>query len=61
MTDTHITTDELVFIEAYFHHGTPVSQIATRLGRARQTVHNGIAYLRDGHTVIKMRTLSCPR
>lgn len=61
MTDTLITTDELVFIEAYFHHGTPVSQIAKRLARARQTVHNVITHLKAGHTVIKMRTLSCPR
>ena len=28
MTDIHITTDELVFIEAYFHQETPISQIA---------------------------------
>ncbi|MCC4723511.1 IS30 family transposase [Salinicoccus sp. RF5] len=53
MTYTHITTDELVFIEAYFHHGTPVSQIAKRLGRARQTVHNFITHFKAGHTVIE--------
>ncbi|MFA7746062.1 hypothetical protein [Salinicoccus roseus] len=52
MTDTHITTDELVIIEAYFHHDTPISHIAKRIGRARQTVHNVIAYLRDGHTAL---------
>lgn len=53
MTYTHITTDELVIIEAYFHHDTPISHIAKRIGRARQTVHNGIAYLRDGHTALE--------
>ncbi len=50
MTHTHITTDELVIIEFYFHQETPISHIAKRIGRARQTVHNVIAYLRDGHT-----------
>jgi IS30 family transposase len=53
MTYTHITTDELVFIEGYFHHGTPVSQIAKRLGRARQTIHNVITHFKAGHTVIE--------
>src|SRR5699024_6691842 len=52
MTYTHITTDELVIIEAYFHHDTPISHIAKRIGRARQTVHNVIAYRRDGHTAL---------
>ncbi|MCG1010925.1 IS30 family transposase [Salinicoccus sp. ID82-1] len=52
MTYTHLTTDELVIIEAYFHHDTPISHIAKRIGRARQTVHNVIAYLRDGHTAL---------
>ncbi len=32
MTDTHITTDELVFIEAYFHQkATPLSVSVTRV------------------------------
>ena len=53
MTYTHITTDELVIIEAYFHQETPTSQIAKRIGRARQTVHNVIAYLKDGHTALE--------
>ena len=52
MTDTHLSTDELVFIEAYFHQETPISQIAKRLGHARQTVHNDIAYLRAGHSAL---------
>lgn len=52
MTYTHITTDELVMIEAYFHQETPTSHIAKLIGRARQTVHNVIAYLRDGHTAL---------
>lgn len=52
MTYTHITTDELVFIEAYFRHGTTVAQIAKRLGRARQTIHNVITHFKAGHTAI---------
>lgn len=52
MTYTHITTDELVIIEAYFHQGTPVSQIAKQIGRARQTIHNVVAYFRDGHAAL---------
>ena len=52
MTYTHITMDELVFIEAYFQHGTTVAQIAKRLGRARQTIHNVITHFKAGHTAI---------
>lgn len=43
MTHTHITTDELVIIEAYFHHDTPISHIAKRIGRARQTFRRNIS------------------
>ncbi|MBV0910722.1 IS30 family transposase, partial [Planococcus sp. CP5-4_UN] len=35
MTYTHLTTDELVMIEAYFHQETPVAIIAARLKRSR--------------------------
>ena len=47
-----LTPAEIYYIEAHFHHDTPISHIAKRIGRARQTVHNVIAYLRDGHTAL---------
>ncbi|WP_446692557.1 IS30 family transposase [Salinicoccus siamensis] len=53
MTETNITTDELVIIEVYFHQEPPTSQIAKRIGRARQTAHNVIAYLKGGHTALE--------
>ena len=52
MTYTHITTDELVIIESYFHQGTSITQISKQVGRARQTVHNVVTFLRDGHTAL---------
>lgn len=38
MTDTHLTTDELVLIESYFNTHQPVGQVAKRLNRARQII-----------------------
>ena len=50
MTYTHLTTDELVMIEAYFHQETPVAIIAARLKRSRQSIYNVINFLKLGHT-----------
>ena len=36
MTYTHLTTDELVMIEAYFHQNTRVTIITERLNLSRQ-------------------------
>ncbi|WP_252314164.1 IS30 family transposase [Sinobaca sp. H24] len=52
MTYTHLSTNEVVLIEAYMHNEIPVSRIAKHLGRARQTIHNVVSYLRDGHNVL---------
>ncbi len=52
MTYIHLGTDELVFIESYFHQNTPVSKIATRIGRDRQTVHNVVTFLKGGRTAL---------
>ena len=52
MTDTHLSTDELVIIESYFHQNTPVSKISKLVGRARQTVHKVVTFLRAGHTAL---------
>jgi len=52
MPDTHLSTDELVIIESYFHQNASVSKISKQIHRARQTVHNVVAFLKDGHTAL---------
>ena len=48
MTYTHLTTNELVMIEAYYQENTKVSDIVTSLGRSKQTIYNVINYLKEG-------------
>ena len=50
MTYTHLTTNELVMIEAYYQENTKVSDIVTSLGRSKQTIYNVINYLKEGHS-----------
>lgn len=50
MTYTHITMDELVMIEAYYHQGVPVAKIATYLNRTRTPINNVIRFFKAGHT-----------
>jgi IS30 family transposase len=50
MTYTHITMDELVMIEAYYHQGIPVAKIAAYLNRTRTPINNVIRFFRAGHT-----------
>lgn len=52
MTYTHITIEELVMIEAYFHQKIPFSKIAIFIGRSRQTIHNIVTFLRKGYTAL---------
>ncbi|EDP69328.1 integrase/recombinase [Carnobacterium sp. AT7] len=52
MTYTHLTTEELVMIEAYFHQKISVLKIATYIGRSRQTIHNVVTFLRKGYTAL---------
>ena len=52
MTYTHLSTNEIVLIEAYAQNEIPVSHIARQLGRARQTIHNVVTYLREGYRAI---------
>src|SRR5699024_11958654 len=47
-----LSTDELVIIESYFHQNASVSKISEQIGRARQTVHNVVTFLKDGHTAL---------
>jgi IS30 family transposase len=52
MTYTHLSTNEVVLIEAYVQKEIPVSRMAKQLGRARQTIHNVVTYLREGHRAL---------
>lgn len=48
MTYTHLTTNELVMIESYFHANKPVAKVAHSLKRSRQTIYNVYHALRAG-------------
>ncbi|MGT2774522.1 IS30 family transposase [Streptococcus hyovaginalis] len=50
MTYLHLTTNELVTIEAYYQEGTTVTDIMKALGRSKQTVYHVINFLKDGHS-----------
>ena len=50
MTYTHITTNELVMIKSYSQENIKVADIANSLGRSKQTIYNGINYLKEGHS-----------
>lgn len=50
MTYTHLTTNELAMIEAYYKEGIKVTDIMIALGRLKQTVYNVINFLKDGHS-----------
>lgn len=52
MTYTHLSIDELVIIESYFHQNVSVSKISRLIGRARRTVQNVVAFLKSGHTAL---------
>lgn len=48
MTYTHLTTNELVMIEAYYQEDIKISDIANSLGRSKQTIYTVINYLKEG-------------
>lgn len=50
MTYTHLTTNELAMIEAYYKEGIKVTDIMIALGRSKQTIYNVINFLKDGHS-----------
>ncbi|AGY81961.1 transposase [Carnobacterium inhibens subsp. gilichinskyi] len=52
MTYTHLTTDELVLIESYYHQNIPVTTISTHLKRSRTPIYNVIHFLKEGHTAL---------
>ncbi|HEL1008840.1 TPA: IS30 family transposase, partial [Streptococcus equi subsp. zooepidemicus] len=50
MTYTHLTTNELVMIEAYVEEGISVLKIAQSLKRSRQTIHKVVTFLKQGNS-----------
>ncbi|AQS52498.1 hypothetical protein BW727_101594 [Jeotgalibaca dankookensis] len=52
MTYTHLTMDELVMIEAYYHQNIAVTKISAQLKRSRMTIYNVINFLKKGHTAL---------
>ena len=48
MTYAHLTTNDLVMIEAYYQENIKVLDIVTSLGRSKQTIYNVINYLKRG-------------
>lgn len=50
MTYTHLTTNELVMIEAYYQEGMAVSAICHSVKRSKQTIYKLISYFKVGHT-----------
>ncbi|BDP75272.1 hypothetical protein EfmAA96_30570 (plasmid) [Enterococcus faecium] len=53
MTYTHLTPNELVMIETYFHQETPVAIVAKQLKRGRQTIYNVYNFLKCGGTALE--------
>ena len=52
MTYTHLTTNELVMIEAYHKNQVPVLQIAKSLKRTHQTIYKVIHFLEQGNSAM---------
>ncbi|RCO03331.1 IS30 family transposase, partial [Enterococcus faecium] len=53
MTYTHLTTDELVMIESYYHQNIKIVKIAEYLKRSRTPIYNVINFLKEGHTALE--------
>ena len=52
MTYIHLTPDELVLIEAYFHTNQSVSKVAIFLNRSKQTIYNVYHALASGKNAL---------
>ncbi|MGG6798229.1 UNVERIFIED_CONTAM: helix-turn-helix domain-containing protein [Streptococcus canis] len=50
MTHAHLTTNELVMIEASVEKDTSVLEIGQSLKRSRQTIHKVVTFLKQGHS-----------
>lgn len=53
MAYTHLTKDELAFIELYYHQKISVSEICRRIKRSREIVYNVINALKAGISVLE--------
>lgn len=53
MTYTHLTTNELVMIEAYYYQNISVTKIAQQLKRAKMTIYNVVKFFKQGHTALE--------
>ena len=53
MTYIHLTPNELVIIEAYFHQEIAVAIVAKQLKRGRQTIYNVYRFLKNGKTALE--------
>ena len=53
MTYTHLTSNELAMIEAYFHQDTAVAIVAKQLKRSRQAIYNVYNFLKQGKNVLE--------
>ena len=53
MTYTHLTPNELVMTEAYFHQETPIAIVAKQLKRGRQAIYNVYNFLKRGGTALE--------
>ena len=49
----HFNTDELTFIESYYHQNLSVKEITNRLKQSRQTIYNVINTLKKGLTALE--------
>ena len=64
MTYIHLTTDELVMIESYYHQNIKITKIAEYLKRSRTPIYNVINFLKEGHTVcgkINLHTIAAQK
>ncbi len=52
MTYIHLTTDELVLIESYYHQAKKVKHVADTLKRSRQAIYNVYNALNEGLSIL---------
>ncbi|WP_425268525.1 DDE-type integrase/transposase/recombinase [Enterococcus faecium] len=53
MTYTHLTTDELVMIESYYHQNIKIVKIVEYLKRCRRPIYYGFNQGKEEHRTIK--------
>ena len=51
MTYTHLTSNELVMIEAYFNMSQPVTMVSKTLNHSRQTIYTVYNFLKQGKSI----------